>query len=90
MAFVRTQKISFEEYLNYDDGTNKHYELVDGKLVEMPPASFLHSDIIDFIADCFRAIAREYNLDIKVKTGDVGVKTGMNSSRIPDVQGKLI
>ncbi len=85
MAFVRTQKISFEEYLNYDDGTNKRYELVDGKLVEMPPASFLHSDIIDFIADCFRAIAREYNLDIKVKTGDVGVKTGMNSSRIPDI-----
>ena len=33
----------------------------------MPPASFLHSDIIDFIAECFKAIAREYNLDIKIK-----------------------
>jgi Uma2 family endonuclease len=80
-----TEKISFEEYLSYDDGTNKRYELFDGKLVEMPPASFLHSDIIDFIADCFKAIAREYKLDIKVKTGDVGVRTGMNSSRIPDI-----
>ena len=80
-----SEKISFEEYLSYDDGTNKRYELVDGILIEMPPASFLHSDIIDFIADCFKAIARQHKLDIKVKTGDVGVRTGMNSSRIPDI-----
>ena len=80
-----SEKISFEEYLSYDDGTNKRYELVDGILIEMPPASFLHSDIIDFIADCFKAIARQYKLDIKIKTGDVGVRTGMNSSRIPDI-----
>jgi Uma2 family endonuclease len=85
MIGSQTQKISFEEYLNYDDGTNKRYELVNEKLVEMPPASFLHSDIIDFIADCFKAIAKEYKLDVKVKTGDVGVRTGMNSSRIPDI-----
>lgn len=75
-------KITFEEYCSYDDGTNKRYELVEGKLVKMPPASFLHSDIIDFIADCFKAIALEYK---KVKTGDVGIRTGMNSSRIPDI-----
>jgi Uma2 family endonuclease len=85
MVNIPTRKITFEEYLNYDDGTNKRYELVDGKLVQMPPASFLHSDIVDFIADCFKAIATQYKLDIKVKTGDVGVRTGMNSSRIPDI-----
>ncbi len=85
MVTTPTQKITFAEYLNYDDGTNKLYELVDGKLVEMPPASFLHSDIIDFIADCFKASAKKYKLDIKVKTGDVGVRTGINKSRIPDI-----
>ncbi len=85
MVTTPTKKISFEEYLSYDDGTNKRYELVDGILIEMPPASFLHSDIIDFIADCFKEIARQYKLDIKVKTGDVGVRTGTNSSRIPDI-----
>ena len=85
MVVSPTKKITFEEYLNYDDGTNNRYELVDGELILMPPASFLHSDIIDFIADCFKAIAIQYKLDIKVKTGDVGVKTGMNSSRIPDL-----
>lgn len=85
MVTAQRRKISFEEYLNYDDGTNKRYELVDGQLIEMPPASFLHSDIIEFIADCFKAIARQYKLDIKVKTGDVGIRTGTNSSRIPDI-----
>ena len=85
MVNAQPPNITFEEYLNYDDGTDNRYELVDGQLVEMPPASFLHSDIIDFIADCFKAIATEYKLDIKVKTGDVGVRTGMNSSRIPDI-----
>lgn len=87
-AMVKTQvhkDLTFEEYLNYDDGTNNRYELVDGELVLMPPASFLHSDIIDFIADCFKAIASAYQLDIKIKSGDVGVKTGIKSSRIPDV-----
>jgi Uma2 family endonuclease len=85
MVTTPTQKITFEEYLDYDDGTNKSYELVNGKLVEMTPASFLHSDIIDFIADCFKAIATQDKLDIKVKTGDVGIRTGVNSSRIPDI-----
>ncbi len=51
--------LTFEEYLKYDNGTNNRYELVDGELVLMPPASFLHSDIIDFIADLFKAYARE-------------------------------
>ncbi len=44
-----------------------------------------NSDLIDFIADCFKAIARQYKLNIKVKTGDVGVRTGINSSRIPEI-----
>ncbi|MEM9275131.1 MAG: Uma2 family endonuclease [Cyanobacteria bacterium P01_F01_bin.143] len=85
MVTTSSKNISFEEYLSYEDGTNRNCELVNGKLVEMPPASFLHSDIIDFIADLFKAIAREQKLDIKVKTGDVGIRTGFNSSRIPDI-----
>ncbi|NJL51824.1 MAG: Uma2 family endonuclease [Hydrococcus sp. SU_1_0] len=45
----------------------------------------MHSDIIDFIADHFKAIATQNKLDVKVKTGDVGIRTGINSSRIPDI-----
>lgn len=30
---------TFEEYLNYDDNSDRRYELVDGELVELPPES---------------------------------------------------
>ncbi len=30
-----TQKLSFEEYLAYSDGTDTRYELVDGELVPL-------------------------------------------------------
>ena len=32
-------KLTLEEYLAFDDGTDNRYELVDGKLVIMPPES---------------------------------------------------
>ena len=34
-----------EEYLVYDDGTDNRYELVDGKLVAMPPETD-HNNLI--------------------------------------------
>ncbi|QIR36333.1 Uma2 family endonuclease [Tolypothrix sp. PCC 7910] len=34
-----TKKLTLEEYLAYNDGTDTKYELVDGELVEMPPES---------------------------------------------------
>ena len=39
-------RLTFEEYLNYDDGTDNRYELVDGELVALPP----ESEVNDFIA----------------------------------------
>jgi Uma2 family endonuclease len=33
------KKLTLNEYLAYDDGTDARYELVDGELVEMPPES---------------------------------------------------
>lgn len=36
---IAKPKLTFEEYLAYDDGTDTRYELVDGELVEMPPES---------------------------------------------------
>lgn len=34
-----TALLTLEEYFAYDDGTENRYELVDGKLVLMPPES---------------------------------------------------
>ena len=33
------RKLTFEEYLNHDDGTDNRYELVDGELIALPPES---------------------------------------------------
>jgi len=33
------KKLTLNEYLAYDDGTDAQYELVDGELVKMPPES---------------------------------------------------
>lgn len=38
-AAPKAELLTFEEYLAYNDGTDTRYELVDGKLVEMPPGS---------------------------------------------------
>ena len=39
MIQVKQRFQSFEEYLAYDDGTEKLYELFNGELIEVPPES---------------------------------------------------
>ncbi len=36
---IAKPKLTFEEYLQYDDGTENRYELVDGELIALPPES---------------------------------------------------
>jgi Uma2 family endonuclease len=84
MVTTPTQKITFEEYLNYDDGTNKSYELVDGELVVMNPPAKKHFTISRFLVRLFEDFISQQKLDIEVFTG-IGVRTGSNKARIPDV-----
>ncbi|MGJ5676780.1 MAG: Uma2 family endonuclease, partial [Nostochopsis sp.] len=84
-------KLTFEEYLTYDDGTDNIYELVDGELVMVPLPTGKHSDVIDLLALAIAsAIPQQYRGDWKVKR-DVGVYVGVNSqtgkerSRTPDL-----
>jgi Uma2 family endonuclease len=46
-------RLTFEEYLDYDDGTDTRYELVNGVLVEMGAESPLNLDIAFFLAVFF-------------------------------------
>ena len=78
-------KLTFEEYLTYDDGTDNRYELEDGVLIQMTPASPIHSDIVEFLYDSLKAEVKRLDLDWKVKQGDVGVRTRINRSRLPDI-----
>lgn len=49
MTKATQTKMTFEDYLNYDNGTQKRYEFVNGELVEMPPESPLNSRIGMFL-----------------------------------------
>lgn len=48
-AAPKSKLLTFEEYLAYDDGTDAHYELVDGELVEMPPEAPENSELARFL-----------------------------------------
>ena len=39
MIQAHKQKLTFEEYLTYEDDTDNRYELIDGELVTLPPES---------------------------------------------------
>jgi len=41
--------MTIEDYLNYDDGTDTRYELVNGELVKMPTESPLNCQIAKFL-----------------------------------------
>lgn len=83
-------KLTFEEYLTYDAGTDNRYELVDGELVMVPLPTADHSDVIDLLADVFRAEIGKRGYPWIVKR-DVGLytrtdpNTGKDRSRTPDV-----
>jgi Uma2 family endonuclease len=56
VANPTTQKtLTFEDFLDYDDGTDHCYELVDGRVVLMPEPSDLHEDIVQFLYEQFSA-----------------------------------
>ncbi len=84
MVTTNSTKITFSEYLKYDDGTDKRYELVDGELLVMNPPAKRHFKIIRFLVRLFEDEISRQGLDIEVFSG-IGVRTGLNSSRIPDV-----
>jgi len=91
MTQIQVKKLTFEEYLTYDDNdTDNFYELVDGELVMVPLPTGDHSDVIDLLFDIFKAEINQEKLFYIVKR-DVGVyiginpKTGKERSRTPDL-----
>lgn len=84
-----TQKLTFEEYLAYNDGTDSRYELVDGELVPMSLGTGRHGGIAEFLNDQFRDQIKHRELPWTSKQMTVGVRSprgrSWDTSRIPDV-----
>lgn len=84
-----TQKLSFEEYLTYDDGTDNRCELVDGELVLMSLGTGKHRAIIRFVVRQLEdVLARSGQLWVPLPVL-VGVRSPRgrrwDTCRIPDV-----
>lgn len=86
---VTTQKLTFADYLAYDDGSGTRYELVDGDLLPMGIGTGLHGAIAEFLTEQFKAAARQANQPWTAKDMRIGVRsprsTRWDTSRIPDV-----
>jgi Uma2 family endonuclease len=86
---IALEKMSFTEYLKYNDETDTQYELVDGELIPMSLGTGKHGDIIEFINDLFKKIIKQENLAWTSKDMKVGVRSPRgrrwDTSRIPDV-----
>ncbi|MBW4526654.1 MAG: Uma2 family endonuclease [Phormidium tanganyikae FI6-MK23] len=49
MTQAKPRFATFEEYLEFDDGTDNRYELIDGVLVELPPESEPNDSIANYL-----------------------------------------
>ncbi|NEO63537.1 MAG: Uma2 family endonuclease, partial [Moorea sp. SIO4G2] len=78
-----TQKFqSFDEYLSYNDNSEKFYELFNGELIEMPPESGFNVEIATFLLIRFALIlghrrVRGQGLELEVR--------GEPKNRYPDL-----
>jgi Uma2 family endonuclease len=75
---------TFEEYLNYDDGTDNRYELVDGRLELVNPPTIQHFLLAKFMERLLDAEINRLGLDW-LCFKETGVRTGKNKSRLTDI-----
>ena len=78
----QSKRLTFEDYLSYDDGTDNRYELIDGELVALPPESWLNTNIAGYLFLVFARLV-DFRL-IKTHCCEIQV-TGKVENRYPDL-----
>ena len=82
MTIATSKPMTMEEYLNYDDGTDTRYELIDGQLVEMGAESDINVVIGSFLMQLFFQLVPYYC----VRRGTEMVVEGeLANTRFPDL-----
>ncbi len=83
MTVATDRRMTLKEYLDYDDNTDTHYELVDGVLVEMGAENPLNPKIAVFLLTTF------FQLGIPANQLAIGHQIEVSSkkatSRLPDL-----
>jgi Uma2 family endonuclease len=84
MTIATARRMSLEEYLTYDDGTDTRYELEDGVLVEMGAENPLNPRIAMLLVFLFA------DLGIPRKNLVIGHQIGVSSSKATARQPDLV
>jgi len=86
---VALEKLSFQDYLSHDDGTDNRYELVNGELIAMNQGTGKHGSVAEFIYEQFKGEAKRLKLGWTAKLMMLGVRSPQrgrwDTSRVPDV-----
>ena len=75
-------KLTFEQYLEYDDGTDNRYELFDGELILMPPESELNGWIVECLQSEFAQFVKRRLVRVNLYELQV---LGKRQNRFPDL-----
>jgi Uma2 family endonuclease len=83
------KKLTFEEYLQYNDGTDTQYELVDGELIPMSLGTGKHGGISKFLERKFDDESAKMGRNWTAQKFSVGIRSPRggrwDTSRVPDV-----
>jgi Uma2 family endonuclease len=83
MIVATANKMTFEEFLNYDDGTDNLYEFENGELIPMPLESELNRRIAMFLVAYFLQLGIPY-YRLSMKT-EIAVNSRQVGVRVPDL-----
>ncbi|PNJ90523.1 hypothetical protein CEP14_15660 [Cylindrospermopsis raciborskii C04] len=83
MVATTAKKMTFEEFLNYDDGTDYLYELENGEIILMPFESEINRRIAVFLLIYFSELGIPY-YRLSMKT-EIAVNSRMVGVRVPDL-----
>jgi Uma2 family endonuclease len=81
MTSIINQRMTLEAYLNYEDGTDNRYELVDGVLVAMGAENPINPQIASFLFAVFLSLGIP---SYRVVIGHQ-LEVGQNTARQPDL-----
>lgn len=83
MTVATAKKMTFEEFLEFDGGTDNFYELENGELIVMPYESEINRRIAMFLLAYFLKLGIPY-YRLSMKT-EIAVNSRMVGVRVPDL-----
>lgn len=82
MTIATDRRLTLKEFLTYDDGSDRRYELVDGVLVEMGAESRINTRIVVFLIGIFSRLLGDDNVGVREK---IEVKSAFVTARDADL-----